>query len=234
MRHIEAILFDKDGTLVDFEATWGPTYQETALALFDGDTELVDRALRSGGLRDDGRFEPGSLLAAASNHEIAENWTAYRPDLSADAIYAVIAPLFESGAVANAKPIVDLPTLFGELRGMGYRLGVATNDTEGSARRTMERIAGADALDFVVGFDSGHGGKPQPGMFNAFCGAVGVAPGAVAVIGDNLHDLEMGRRGGAGALIGVLSGGSMKAQLQPPADHVLDHVGELAALLNGR
>ena len=45
-----------------------------------------------------------------------------------------------------------------------------------------------------------------------------LAPAAVAVVGDSFHDLEMGRRAGAGLRIGVLSGASGHADLAPAAE----------------
>ena len=57
---------------------------------------------------------------------------------------------------------------------------------------------------------------------------------AIAVIGDNRHDLEMARSAGAGAAIGVLSGNGGRADLAPLADAVLDSVRDLPAWLASR
>ncbi len=231
MAEIKAVLFDKDGTLVDFDATWRPTYMAVAHEIFAGDPGLIRHVLEAGGMTADGHFAPGSLLAAGSYAEIAKAWAALAPDLPADGALRRITPLLEGGAIANAEPLVDIEKLFTELRAAGYRLGVATNDTEASARGTMARLAGGAPVDFVAGCDSGHGGKPEPGMLLAFCDAIGLVPGHVAMVGDNVHDLEMGRRGGAGLRIGVLSGSSALADLEPHADHVIANVGELPRLL---
>ena len=59
-----------------------------------------------------------------------------------------------------------------------------------------------------------------------------IYPTEVAVVGDNLHDLEMGRRAEAGLLIGVLSGTSGQRELAPVADHLLASVADLEALLD--
>jgi len=231
---IKAILFDKDGTLVDFEATWGPTYTMAAERIFEDDADACAEALRAGGMTRDGRFEPGSLLAAGSYEEIAADWALRHGAITAQAALAIITPLFQQGAVANALPIVDIAAMFADLKSLGYRIGVATNDSEVSARETMVRLGVADAVEFVVGCDSGHGGKPDPGMFDAFCRALDIAPESVAMIGDNVHDLEMGRRGGAGLRVGVLSGASGEADLAPHADHVIADVAALAGLLGHR
>ena len=54
------------------------------------------------------------------------------------------------------------------LKARGLRLGLATNDGEASARRQLAAL-GLDAhMDFIAGYDTGHGGKPDPGMVLAF------------------------------------------------------------------
>ena len=69
-------------------------------------------------------------------------------------------------------------------------------------------------------------------MFTAFCETVKLNPRNVAVVGDNLQDLEMGKRGGAGQLIGVLSGNSSLMELKKQADHIIDDISYLEELLN--
>ena len=40
---IRAILFDKDGTLVDFQRTWGPATYDVLSELCDGDRAAFER-----------------------------------------------------------------------------------------------------------------------------------------------------------------------------------------------
>ncbi len=85
-------------------------------------------------------------------------------------------------------------------------------------------------MDFVAGYNSGHGGKPEPGMVLAFAKLIGADPSEVVMVGDSLHDLDAGR--GAGALtVAVLSGPASRAELEPHADLVIAHIGELPPLL---
>jgi phosphoglycolate phosphatase len=86
-------------------------------------------------------------------------------------------------------------------------------------------------LDFVAGFDAGHGQKPQPGMALAFAHAIAQPAAHIAVVGDTVADLQMGRAAGAGACIGVLSGISDRARLEPWADLVIDDIAALEAVL---
>ena len=65
------------------------------------------------------------------------------------------------------------------------------------------------------------------------CDLTGLRPAEVAVVGDNRHDLEMARAGGAGLAIAVLSGTGTRQTLEPLADVVLRSVADLPAWLAG-
>jgi phosphoglycolate phosphatase len=105
-------------------------------------------------------------------------------------------------------------------------LGVATNDTEGIAA-SLARGGILGLLDFTIGCDSGFGTKPDPRMVYAFCAAAGVDPAEVAMVGDALHDLAMGRAAGVGLNVGVLGGTSAREDLAGAADLILAGIGEL-------
>ena len=64
-------------------------------------------------------------------------------------------------------------------------------------------------------------------MLLAICEGVRIAPARTAIIGDSLADLAMGRRAGAGRVIGVLSGVGDAEHLGPAADFVLQSVADL-------
>ena len=74
---IKGILFDKDGTLLDYVATWMPLNHKAALAAAGGDQGLADRLLAAGGYdAATDRVRSGSPLAAGTNREIAVCWAA--------------------------------------------------------------------------------------------------------------------------------------------------------------
>jgi phosphoglycolate phosphatase len=110
---------------------------------------------------------------------------------------------------------------------------VATSDSLRGARASLGGFGVLDRIDFLAGYDSGHGVKPDPGMVEGFCAATGLAAARVAVVGDNLHDLQMGRAAGAGLVVGVLTGNSACGELEALADHVLGSIAEIEALLDG-
>jgi phosphoglycolate phosphatase len=68
-------------------------------------------------------------------------------------------------------------------------------------------------------------------MIHAFADALGIVPGEIAMVGDNVHDIETARAGGAGLAIGVLSGNSGAEHLEHIADHVVASIADLPRLL---
>ena len=231
---IAGILFDKDGTLLDYHRTWMPVNREAALAAAGGDRALSERLLVLAGYdAAEDRVLADSPLAAWSTAEIAELWATEVPGSSGAALTPVMEAIFVGSGRTGAVPVTDLAALFGRFKARGLALGVATHDSHAGAEGSLAPFGVLEQLDFVAGYDSGHGTKPGPGMVQGFCAATGLRPGDVAVVGDNLHDLDMGRSAGAALAIGVLTGTSGAADLAAHADHVLDDIGALEALLEG-
>lgn len=223
----KAVLFDKDGTLIDFEKSWAGINRSAAALAARGDADLERRILKVCGIDPvTGQTVPDSLFAAGNASEIAARMIEEGSPLGHDALTARLDTLFAEAA-KSAVPLADLPGLFSELKSLGLLLGIASSDSERAVRTTAEVLGISDCVDFVAGWDSGHGPKPGPGMVMAFCRTVGISPIAAAVIGDSRHDLEMGRAAGAGNVIGVLSGAGTVETLSPLADAVIESVAVL-------
>jgi phosphoglycolate phosphatase len=231
---ITGILFDKDGTLFDFQATWGKVIEQ-ALDRLAPDRETWCRMADLGGydaVR--GRFLPGSPVVAGATSDIGVLWAEFRPDLGARSIERLIddAALDALASPESLFPAIpDLPALLAGLRGEGYSLGVATHDSERGARLQLAAAGAIEAFDFIAGYDSGHGLKPGPGMLLAFAAATGIDPAGVVMVGDSRHDLEVARNARAALAVGVLTGPAAHEDLAPYADHVLASIGDLPALL---
>jgi phosphoglycolate phosphatase len=229
---IRAVLFDKDGTLIDFRATWLPAYEAIVRELFGADPAVTDRLLLAGGYdRATGALEPTSVLAAGTNGQIAALWAGHVGRTDVATLAAEVNLRFMQQAESRLVPVTDLPALFGRLRQRGLRLGVATNDSAVALAAQMRRLEIEELVDFCCGYDSGHGAKPGPGMVQAFARGLGLPTAAVAVVGDSLHDLEMARAAGAGLAIGVLTGASPCETLEPHADHVIASIAEIETIL---
>ncbi|TYC65154.1 HAD family hydrolase [Stappia sp. BW2] len=231
--NISAILFDKDGTLLDFDATWEPAYRETSLFAARGDRTLADRLLEETGMDlASGKSAAGSLLAAGNSAEIAAAWIACGADFQEGALTADLDRVFV-GCMHDAATLPGIPAAVETLSETGFTLGVASSDSEAAIRAFLAGTGLAPRFAFVTGYDTGFGPKPKPGMVHGFAEATSLVPDRIAVVGDNTHDMEMARSAGAGLCIGVLTGTSARHDLNALADVVLDSVADLPAYLAG-
>jgi phosphoglycolate phosphatase len=229
---IRGILFDKDGTLIDFPASWLPVLKDLSLKFAKGDAARAAELLEIAGFDAyDGSIKAGSIWAAGHTLDLVRAWLpsaeAYEHSEMArwvDGYCADVAP-------DTAMPLCNLAELFRELRESGFALGIATNDSLRSARATMERLGLSEFLAVVLGYDSVENPKPGADMVHEFCGRTGLLPFEVAIVGDNVHDVEMARAAGAGLAIGVLTGNARREHLEEHVDYLIASVGDLPELL---
>lgn len=219
----QAIVFDKDGTLFDFARTW----EAWAVSFLRRLAPTAEAAARAGtAIGFDvtrRRFHPKSIVIAGTPAEVA---AALAPQFANLDELAIVAVINEEAARAPQTETVPLAPFLARLRGQGLRLGVATNDAEAPARAHLRQCGVEMAFDFIAGFDSGHGSKPEPGQLLAFASAMNLAPERCVMVGDSLHDLRAGRAAGMHC-VAVLTGMADAATLAPAADAVLPSIGAL-------
>lgn len=227
-RRVDGILFDKDGTLFDFHATWSVWAYGVISDLAESDAALMERIAKAADydltLR---RFRPTSPIIAGTNREAAECLARALPLRAVDEIEVY---LMHSAARAPLAPAVPLAPYLEGLALSGLRLGVMTNDTEHGARAHLCAAGVAEHFHFIAGFDSGYGAKPAPGPLLAFASAMALDPARIVMVGDSTHDLIAGRAAGM-QTIGVLTGPAQAADLAPLADAVFPDIGHIPGWL---
>lgn len=221
---VDGVLFDKDGTLFDFHATWSTWAADAIRELAHGEAAAMskvadvmnyDLAANS--------FRATSPVIASTNREVAECMAQALPDRSVDYIEEYLMVTASQAPLAPAVPLV--PYLSG-LAAQGLVLGLMTNDAEFVARAHL-RSEGIEGLfDFIAGFDSGHGAKPAPDPLLAFARATDLRPERVVMVGDSTHDLMAGRAAGM-QTIGVLTGLADIDELAPYADTVFPDISHI-------
>ena len=230
---IELVVFDKDGTLIDFHDMWGGWAVELAGAL----EAATGRSLRVALLTSYGvdprtrRTLAHGLLAATPMVRLREATVGIVARAGVDAQSAeraVAAAWGPPDPLTTSEPLADLRTLLGGLRAGGRRIAIATTDDREPTMRTLGALGIGDLIDATVCADDGVAVKPAADMVLHLCALLGPAPARTAVVGDTPSDLLMGRAAGAGLVIGVLSGLGRRRDLAPLADIVIESVAELA------
>ena len=232
---VRGILFDKDGTLIDFRATWLAAYRGAAAELAQKaglQPSFADELLaRSGYDTAADSFSETSPLLWATNAAIARHW-ADEPELrDLSNAFAIATRHFADEERYPPVSVGDLAALFTTLERRGLALGLATMDSTEKAHGTLATLGLGGRLAFVTGYDGGHGEKPEPGMVHGFCAATGLTPAEVLVVGDTAADLLMARAAGAAMAVAVLTGATPPSILDRHADVVLASVMQLESLL---
>jgi len=230
---IDLLIFDKDGTLIEFHLMWGGWTKRladsledwTGLALRDGLYALLGVDASSG------RVLAHGLLAATPMSRIRDAVVAYVTEAGAEpeAAEAAVASSWEApDPVALAAPITPLLPLLARLRERVPTFAVATSDDRGPTERTLAALGIAAEFAATACADDGHPNKPAPDPVLRICERLGIPPARAGVVGDSPADLRMARAAGAGRAIAVLSGVGDRAILAPLADAVLDSIADLA------
>ncbi|MDX2204045.1 MAG: HAD family hydrolase [Hyphomicrobiaceae bacterium] len=225
---MRAILFDKDGTLIDYWRTWLPINRKVALFAAGGDAALANELLALGGQDPaTGSVVPGSPLAAGSVADIAEAFASHPDVAAAITLEAGIDRIFAEAGAAHSVLVPQARETLLLLKARGFLLGLATNDSDAGLRASLAAHDLLPLFAFAAGCDTGLGAKPGPGMVHGFAAATGTPLRDIAVVGDAVHDLAMGRAAGAGLNVGVLSGTSARQDLEGLADLILASVADL-------
>jgi phosphoglycolate phosphatase len=230
---IDLVIFDKDGTLIEFGSMWSGWAVTLAGALRTATGRPIEAQL----------FEmlgydpvartvlPGGGLAATPMARLRERTRDVLVEAGlgeAEAERALATAWHAPDPVGLAHPLADLHALFRRLRDRGRLIAIATSDDRAPTVRTLAALGVSDAIAAIVCADDGVPVKPAPDMVRHLCAAVGVAPARTAVVGDSAADLRMGRAAGARLLVAVLTGVGTRADLEPLADVV---VGSVEALV---
>lgn len=241
---VQAILFDKDGTLMDFIYTWG-SWGEQLLARFStglnrqGLPTLPDHLLATWGIDYDENgnisgYDRNSPLSMGTVHDllILLALEGYKAGLSwADAkVLAEQCRCEADEALERLRVARLLPEALSFLkacRQSGIKLGIVTSDETEAANKHLDWLGIHDYFDVVIGADLVRRGKPYPDMVELAGTKLGVAAQHTAVIGDTNGDMQMARAAGAAFAIGLDVGRISGANGYPAAHAVVAGYDEL-------
>ena len=225
---IRGLLFDKDGTLFDFEKTWNSWTARILIEVskqsdvsISALADAIDFDLKTG------KLLPQSIVIAGTHRQVT---AALHTKLSNWDFEHLESYLLDYVIETRQYEVVPLQKYFRKLKSEGLLLGVMTNDAERGAQAHLAAAGILDLLDFVAGSDTGFGCKPAPEPLLAFAKITGLKPDEIAMVGDSLHDLQAAQAAGM-MRVAVLTGVATEDELKKHADLVLPSIANLLDLI---
>ena len=116
------------------------------------------------------------------------------------------------------------------LAATGHPVGVVTAKNEQGALRTLAHTGFLPYVGAIVGADTCANAKPHPEPVLLALSRLGRPPAEAMLLGDSPHDLAAARAAGA-VSVAALWGACGRAALAGNADHLLEGVADLPALV---
>ncbi|MFE4571573.1 HAD family hydrolase [Paenibacillus chitinolyticus] len=229
---VDGVLFDKDGTLLDFAYLWGAW---SSLLM----ERLRHRALGVNwetvlGLCRDGEkfhYDPLGPLAMGSNREIAALLAGhlYLSGLAwNEAITAVLTDMKHvSTQIDELRPVRAMPGVFSfvqQLSREGVPIGIVTSDDTEAAVKHLEWLGMRKHFQVILGSDGHVNGKPHPDLAIAACAKLQIAPERTLMFGDTKADIQMAREA---RLAGIVRIGLERTQASDGEEEQISHYEQL-------
>lgn len=118
---------------------------------------------------------------------------------------------YQQNSYVDSAPFEGVESVLSELESRGVPWGIVTNKMEYLCFPILEKAGWKSTAATVICGDTAERNKPHPEPVLAACREIGVSPAETLMVGDDLRDMEAGRRAGsqtAFALYGYVDGQS--------------------------
>ena len=232
---IQAILFDKDGTLMKFDGYWVEVSRHAIndiLRQIGREDIPTERLLAALGVKD-GISDTDGLLCKGTYEQIGLALNAVLREYGAavseaDSIQMTLAAYDKNADTGKVEPVCDnLREVLLSLKRSGRKLAVVTTDNALITAKCLEKLGVADVFDKVYTDDGQTPAKPDPWCAKDFLSRCGTMPQNALMVGDTMTDVRFARNAGI-SVIGVGEKPDGRARLVSYADAVLPDISHLA------
>lgn len=227
----KAIIFDKDGTLLDFDAFWVTISIAAVKDILKGlgcENASVEDVLSALGV-EDGITNIDGVLCSSTYSKIGDNIhyalskCGYNFDLE-----RVRALTLDAFARHVDKGIIkatcqNIREVLLDIKNAGIKIFVVTSDRLFTTEKCLHGLGIHDIFDAVYTDDGDVAPKPKPDCIYDICDKFSVSPDEIIMVGDTVNDVNFAKNGGI-KMIGVAKGEKNIERFLKQTDVVLPDV----------
>lgn len=208
---IEAIIFDKDGTLENSFNFLRELAQKRSRLVDAQIPGIGEPLLMAFGVLD-ANLDPKGLMAVGSRREniiataayIAETGRSWAESLEIAENAFIEADRYLQRTPDTAPLFPGTRELLQQLKTAGIKLGILSADSTPGVEKFVERFELGEYFDLMMGIDPGDPFKPDPALFERMCDRLGVKPQSALMVGDSALDMEMGHKAGSAGNVAMM------------------------------
>ena len=231
---IQAIIFDKDGTLMKFDSFWVDVSRcaiRDILRQLNRDDIPMSRLLEALGISGDTADIDG-LLCKGTYEQIAmaigEILRKFGVDISnTDIVKMTVSAYNDNADSGKIEPAcANIRGMLEKLKNGGRKLAVVTTDDSQITHKCLEKLGIEDLFEKIYTDDGINPIKPNPGCALEFLSEFRIPAEKSVMVGDTMTDIRFARNAGI-SVIGVGELANSRERLMPHADAVSPDISHL-------
>ena len=235
---VDAIIFDKDGTLIDFDSFWVTVSIRALNDILEelGITDIpISKFLTAFGVHN-GVTDIESVLCRGTYEQMGQIMCKildeYGCNIACDEMIKLVISAYNRNADAGEiKPSCpNLVEVLTALKKQNKKLAVVTTDNEEITLKCLKRLGVETLFDKIYTDDGKMPTKVDPYCANDFSDYTGVKKEHMVIVGDTMTDMIFAKNAGVAA-IGVAKNEQNEQILKPHADVVISDLSKLLNIL---
>ena len=235
----EAVIFDKDGTLMEFDPFWVKVAESAVqdiLNRLDINNVQAEEILEAFGVRGevsdtDGIIRGGTYEQAGE--ALAGVLEKHGIKIESAKLSALVREAFAANSGAGGiKGCSGVKETLSRLKSLGIRLAVVTTDSADITGKCLKVLGIESLFDKIYTDDGRTPTKPEPYCAEEFLRTYGIKPENAVMVGDTLTDARFAENAGI-KFIAVASGAAGK-ELEDRAAAVIPDISGLDHIIEGR